>query len=70
MQCPVKRLCARNLKHRHSVWVKEEERLRAAKYGEVHVMCELEQGVYLEEEKDDVDTEFFVKLLDMERCSY
>ena len=25
---PVKRLCARDLKHKHSVWVKKEERLR------------------------------------------
>ena len=71
MQWPVKRLYAKSLKHKFSVWVKEGERLRAAEHEkEVHMMCEPEQGVYLEEEKEDVDTEFDVKLLDMERCSY
>ena len=34
------------------------------------MMCELEQGVYLEEEKEDANTEFAIKLLDMARCSY
>ena len=39
VQWPVKRLCARNLKHKLSVWVKNEERLRAAEHEEeVHVM--------------------------------
>ena len=70
MQCPVRRLCARNLKHKHSVWVKKEERLRAAEHEEFYVMYEPVQGVYLEEEKEDVDTKFVVKLLDMARCSY
>ena len=40
VQWPVKRLCARNLKHKLSVWVKKEERLRAAEHEEVHMMCE------------------------------
>ena len=50
--------------------MKKEERLRVVEHEEVHVMCEPEQGVYLEEEKEDADTEFSVKLLDMARCSY
>ena len=45
---PVKRLCDKDLKHKHSIWVKKEEMLRAAEHEEVHVMCEPEQGVYLE----------------------
>ena len=67
---PVKRLCARDLKHKHSVWVKEEERLRAAKHEEVHVICEPEQGEYLDEEGEDANTEFTSKLMDMEKSSY
>ena len=48
LQWHVKRLCARNLKHILSVWVKEEERLREAEHEEeFHMMCEPEQGVYL-----------------------
>ena len=50
--------------------MKEEERLRATDHEEVHMMCEPEQGVYLEEEKEDADIYFSVKLLDMEMCSY
>ena len=42
VQWPVKRLCARDLKHKHSVWVKKEERLRTVEHEEVHVMCEPE----------------------------
>ena len=48
VQWPVKRLCDRDLKHKHSVWVKKEERIKVAEHEEVHVMCEPEQGVYLE----------------------
>ena len=70
VQWLVNRLCARDFKHKHSVWVKKEERLREAEHEEFHVMCEPKQGVYLEEEKEDVDTDFVAKLLDMERCSY
>ena len=54
MKWPIKRLCAKDLKHKHSVWVKKEERLRAAEHeDEVHMMCEPKKGVYLEEEKED-----------------
>ena len=56
MQWLVNRLCARDFKHKHSVWVKKEERHGAAEHEKVHVMCGLEQGVYLEEEKEDADT--------------
>ena len=48
VQWYVKRLCARHLKQKHCVWVKKEERLRAAEHEEVHVMCEPNKGVYLE----------------------
>ena len=60
VQCPVKRLCARDLKHKHHVWMKKEERLGEAKHEDVHVMCEPEKGAYLEEEKEDADTEFLL----------
>ena len=71
VQWPVKRLCARNLKHKLSVWVNKEERLRAAEHEEeVHMMCEPEQGVYLEEEKEDADTGFADKLMNKENSSY
>ena len=49
VQWIVKRLCARNLKRKLSVWVKNKERLREAKHEEeFHVMCEPKKGVYLE----------------------
>ena len=48
VQWPIKRLCSRDLKNKHSVWVKKEERPRVVEYKEeVHMMCEPEQGVYL-----------------------
>ena len=56
MQWPVKRLCARDLKHKNSVWVKKEERLRTTEHEEFHMMCELKQGAYLKEEKEDANT--------------
>ena len=34
------------------------------------MMCEPEQSVYLEEEKEDVDTEFAYKLVNKENSSY
>ena len=70
MQCPVKRLCARYLKHKHSVWVKKEERIREDEHEQFHVICEPEQGVYLEEKKEDVDTGFADKLMIKENSSY
>jgi len=71
VQWLVKRLCARNLKPKLSVWVKEEERLRATRYEEeVHIMCEPEQGVYLDGKGEDGDTEFTDKLMNRVRSSY
>ena len=60
-------LYARNLKHKLSVWMKEGESLGAAEHEEeVHMMCEPEQGVYLGEEEENVDTKFTDKLMNME----
>ena len=71
MQWPINRLCSRNLKHKLSVWVKNEERLRETEHEEEsHLMCELEQGGYLDGKREDVDTEFADKLMDMEKGSY
>lgn len=71
VQWPVKRLYARSLKNKLSVWVKREKSLRAADYEEeVHILCEHEQGVYLDEEKEDVGIEFTDKLTNMEKSSY
>ena len=71
VQWPVKRLCARNLKNKISVWVKKEEILRVVEHEEeVHMMCESEQGVYLKEEKEDADTGFADKLMNKENSSY
>ena len=51
--------------------MKEEERLREAEHEEeVHVMCEPEQGEYLDDEGEDVDTDFINKLMDLEKSSY
>ena len=71
MQWHVKRLCAKDLKHKHSVRVKEEERLKEAEHEqEANVMCEPEQGEYLDEEGEDADTKFTDKLMDLEKSSY
>ena len=70
MQWHVKRLSARNIKHKLSVWVNDEERFRATKHEEeVHLMCEHEEGMYLEEEKEDDDTQFAENLMNKENCS-
>ena len=51
--------------------MKNEERLRAAEHEEdIHVMCEPEQGVFPEEEKEDANTEFDDKLMNRENSSY
>ena len=42
VQWPVKRLCSKDLKHKHNVWVEKEERLKESEHEEVHVMCEPE----------------------------
>ena len=47
----LQRLCARNIKHKLSVWVKKEERLKTIeREEEVHMMCEPKQVEYLDEE--------------------
>ena len=51
--------------------MKEEENIIEYKHEEeVHIMCESEQGVYLDKEKEDADTEFANKLMNRERSSY
>ena len=47
--------------------MKEGESLRAAEHEEeVHIMCEPGQGGNLDEKKEDVDTGFTDKLMNME----
>ena len=51
MKLPIENLYAKNLKHKFSVWVNEEENLNAVDHEEeVHIICDSEQGVYLDEE--------------------
>ena len=71
MRWLVNRLCARDLKHKHSVWVKKEESLREADHEEeVHVMCEPDKGEYLDEEGEDADRKCTEKLMDLVKSSY
>ena len=66
-----KEVMARNIKHKLSVWVNKEERLRESEHEEeVHVMCEPEQGEYLDEEEENDDIAFTDKIMDMEKSSY
>ena len=51
--------------------MKEGESLRETKHGEeVHIMCEFEQGLYLDKEKEDADTKFADKIMNKEMSSY
>ena len=51
--------------------MKKEQRLRVAEHEEeVHMMCEPEQDGYLDKEKEDADTEFADKLMNMAKNSY
>ena len=71
MKLPIENLYAKNLKHKFSVWVNEEENIKVDELEEkFYIICDYEQGVNLDEEGNDVDEEFTEEIMNYVESSY